>query len=132
MTSILPGTLLISVLCLSAAPVASAQSDVSFGRDVGPILSNNCFFCHGPGDAERKADLRLDTREGLFADLGGYHAIVPDDVNQSELFQRMITEDEDDRMLFVFIRYLEVALLGRVFARSPKMIEKRKSLCESQ
>ncbi|MFP6676420.1 MAG: c-type cytochrome domain-containing protein [Pirellulaceae bacterium] len=125
-------TLLVSVLCLSAAPVASAQSDVSFGRDVRPILSNNCFFCHGPDEAERKADLRLDTREGLFADLGGDHAIVSGDADQSELFQRMITEEEDDRMLFVFIRYLEVALLGRVFARSPKMIEKRKSLCESQ
>jgi hypothetical protein len=94
--------------------------------------ADQLFFCHGPDEAERKADLRLDTRDELFADLGGYHAIVPGDADQSELFQRMITDDEDDRMLFIFIRYLEVALLGRAFARSPKMIENRKSLCESQ
>ncbi|MEO2017774.1 MAG: PSD1 and planctomycete cytochrome C domain-containing protein [Fuerstiella sp.] len=98
MTSILAGALLASVVCLSAAPVASAQTDVSFGRDVRPILSNNCFFCHGPDEAERQADLRLDTREGLFASLGNVRTIVPGDAEQSELYQRLITEDQDDRM----------------------------------
>lgn len=59
------------------------------------ILSENCFQCHGPDAKKRAADLRFDTREGAFADLGGHKAIVPGNVEQSELITRITTDDED-------------------------------------
>ena len=77
---------------------------VDFNRDVRRILSDNCFTCHGPDEAERKGGqrseggLRLDTSEGARADLGGYAAIIPGHPEQSELIARITTEDSDDLM----------------------------------
>src|SRR5262245_60232966 len=70
------------VLVLGAIPhVCVAAAELDFNRDVRPILSNNCYFCHGPDPKERKGGvdgLRLDTPEGAKADLGdGRFAIVP-------------------------------------------------------
>ena len=77
----------------------SARAErVSFNRDVRPILSNNCFQCHGPDAATREADLRFDTREGLFADLDGVPLIDPGDPENSELHYRITTGHEDDQM----------------------------------
>ncbi len=71
---------------------------VEFNRDIRPIISDHCFACHGPDEKKRKADLRLDTEEGAFADLGGHRAIVPGDLEKSELYRRISTDDEIDRM----------------------------------
>ena len=58
--------LLLSSLCLCASVVGSsarAADKLEYNRDVRPILAENCFACHGPDSAARKADLRLDRRD---------------------------------------------------------------------
>ena len=71
---------------------------VEFNRDIRPILSDNCFACHGPDKNKRKADLRLDTQEGAFGDRGEVVILVPGMPEQSELFRRISTTDEQLRM----------------------------------
>lgn len=86
-----------------AAP-APAASVPDFQRDIRPILSDKCFHCHGPDAAERKGGkkgvgLRLDTAEGIVADLGdGRRTVVPGQPQQSLLLQRVTTSDPDDVM----------------------------------
>lgn len=77
---------------------AEVQDRISFNRDVRPILSNNCFQCHGPDAGTREADLRFDTQQGLFADLDGAPLIDPGDPENSELFYRITAEHGSDKM----------------------------------
>ncbi|QDU61818.1 Planctomycete cytochrome C [Planctomycetes bacterium Pan216] len=76
-------------------PEAGASDAIDFNRDIRPILSENCFYCHGPDANHREADLRLDQFAGATADLGGYQAIVPGDPAKSELVARIMTDDDD-------------------------------------
>jgi hypothetical protein len=81
----------------AAEPTASKKVDFNF--QVRPILSDKCFACHGPDTGKRKAGFRLDTREGAFAALkSGGHAIVPGNLDDSELVARITAEDESERM----------------------------------
>jgi len=76
-----------------------APRKIDFNRDVRAILSDTCFQCHGPDDAAREADLRLDRRDGIFGPREGKPAvIVPGDAARSELFRRVVTADADERM----------------------------------
>jgi mono/diheme cytochrome c family protein len=81
---------------------ASSRADalaVDFNRDVRPILSKNCFSCHGPDEGQRKAGLRLDRRDAATRPLeSGATAIVPGDPEKSELIFRVTEPDETIRM----------------------------------
>lgn len=76
----------------------SVPETVSFNHHVRPILSENCFFCHGPDPKTQEADLRLDTSEGATSDQGGYAAIVPGDPEKSEAWIRILSDDPDEQM----------------------------------
>src|SRR4051812_27401786 len=84
---------------LAAFAFWAGAAEVDFQRDVRPILSGICFKCHGPDEGARKAGLRLDVREeALKAAKSGKVAIVPGDLEKSELVRRVFTSDEDDLM----------------------------------
>ena len=90
-----------TVLCSFATVVGaqtSASGGVDFQRDVRPILADNCFQCHGPDQSTRKADFRLDTEEGAFANRPDGFAIVPGDLLGSLLYQRITHENPRRRM----------------------------------
>lgn len=76
----------------------NAEEKIDFNRDVRPILSGKCFACHGPDEAERGADVRLDTQAGSRADMGGYSAVTPGDPEASEMIYRVTTDDDSDIM----------------------------------
>src|SRR3954452_25459522 len=72
---------------------------VDFNRDIRPILTENCFKCHGPDNEARKARLRFDLRaEAVKPAKSGKSAIVPGMPEQSELISRITTQDLDERM----------------------------------
>ncbi len=90
-------------LCLALVPAhADAAEPIDFNRDIRPILSDNCFECHGPDPSHRKGGgpngLRLDVREDAIADRGGRFAIVPNDPDRSELVRRILSTDRDEVM----------------------------------
>ena len=83
---------------VSIGQLALTNDKIDFNRDVRPILSNKCFMCHGPDEKERKADLRLDTREGALTKLDDHFAIVPGKPEASELIKR-VTSDKSSLVM---------------------------------
>src|SRR5712691_287569 len=73
-------------LALRAAQVVDPKlGPVAFNLDIRPILSDNCYSCHGPDKDKRKAKLRLDTRDGLFDAIKNRRPIVSGKLDQSEM-----------------------------------------------
>lgn len=91
-----------SLLAFTLTALNAAESTrvgkVEFNRDVRPILSENCYACHGFDPKHREADLRLDTFEGATEDRDGSRGIVPGDVAKSDAWQRIISDDKDEVM----------------------------------
>lgn len=81
-----------------AATPAAPPDKVSFNFDVRPILSDRCFFCHGPDDQKRKAKLRLDTEDGAIGLRKGGPAIIRGKPDESELIKRILSTDPEDMM----------------------------------
>jgi len=96
--------LVLAIFCLASAVTAVAvrpqeqtipPKPVSFNRDVLPILSNNCFACHGPDEQQRKTKFHFDTREGAFAKRG---VIEPGKAAESLLIEMITHTDPKQRM----------------------------------
>jgi len=83
-----------------AAWLAGAGScpGADFLKEVRPILSDACYNCHGPDEKAGKAGLRLDARTSAFADRDGVKAVVPGDLETSELIQRVTSKDPELQM----------------------------------
>jgi len=78
---------------------AASGGTLQFNRDIRPILAENCFACHGPDSAARKAGLRLDHRNlALQGGKSGQPAIVPGRSGQSELIHRILSRDPEEVM----------------------------------
>ncbi len=76
----------------------AAEAPVQFNQDIRPILADNCYTCHGPDSGKRKANLRLDTRQGLFSAIETNYPVVPGKPEESEIYRRITTDDPDDLM----------------------------------
>jgi hypothetical protein len=90
-----------AVLAIGTASVTivAATPTLQFNRDIRPLLSDNCFQCHGPDSGSRKAGLRLDTKEGLYGGTKKHGPVLTaGDPAKSALWSRITTSDPDDRM----------------------------------
>jgi mono/diheme cytochrome c family protein len=88
------GCPLVALVALALGPqvlrAGAAETKVLYDRDIRPILADNCYACHGPDAQQRKAKLRLDTKEGAFAALrDGSFALVPGKPDESQLLERI-------------------------------------------
>jgi hypothetical protein len=91
----IPRTLLPAMVALGLAPpLVAADPPVEFNRDVRPILADACYTCHGPDARARKAELRLDTQEGLADET----IIIPGKSSQSGLFKRIVSAEPGEVM----------------------------------
>lgn len=98
-------TAIIALLCCLGCDKSTSDSgirlpeNISFNFDIRPILSNNCYVCHGPDSSTRQADLRLDLREYATQKLAdGNRAIVPGNWKKSALIHRVSSSDPEVMM----------------------------------
>ena len=79
---------------LGGLGASDAAEKVDFNRDVRPILAEKCYHCHGPDEATRQADLRLDQRDAVEAS----GVVVAGEPAESPLIERILSTDPDERM----------------------------------
>ena len=97
-TPVLSGLLLALFVFARPLPVGADSSGVKFSRQIRPILSENCFFCHGPDEKKRAAKLRLDDEDSAKKVTDGTAAVVPGNPDASLLIQRITSSDPDEVM----------------------------------
>src|SRR5687767_14299287 len=85
---------MLMLLVSGVLPLGAAAQEIQFNRDIRPILSDNCFRCHGPDKGQRKAKLRLDLREVALE----REAFMPGKPEESELIRRIFSEDAEEVM----------------------------------
>ena len=79
--------------------IGLAEKKVSFNQHIRPILSDKCYFCHGPDAEDIKGDLQLHTFENATSDRNGSGpALVPGKTGKSLLWKRITTKNEDEIM----------------------------------
>ncbi len=83
---------------VASSHAGDTSSRVDFNRQIRPILSESCYQCHGPDQNKRKANLRLDRREGLFRSEDGTTVVVPGKPGESEMVERITSDNPDLQM----------------------------------
>lgn len=86
------------VLAVTASSHTGSADEISFNRDIRPILSDACFQCHGPDEKKREGNLRLDIAEAARKGGDSGPAIVPGKIDQGELWKRVTSHDPDLQM----------------------------------
>ena len=76
----------------------AADPTIDFDRDIKPILSDNCYHCHGPDAESREAELRMDQKDSVFGERDDYWIVRPSEPDESELIARLETDDSDELM----------------------------------
>lgn len=92
------GTAPRAVLAFLVSLSGLAAQEIRFNRDIRPILSENCFYCHGQDPKHREAGLRLDVRAEALRENDGVFAIVPGKPEKSEMLKRLVSHDADEQM----------------------------------
>lgn len=95
-----PAALMAAALGLlgTSGTLAAAPPKLDFNRDIQPILSDNCYLCHGPDKETRKGGLRLDVESEAKRSIDGVTAIAPGNATASEVIKRILSADPDEVM----------------------------------
>lgn len=111
----------------ASSSIPGVPDHPDYNWDVLPIISQNCFLCHGPDGTDRKADLRLDDPRSAFGELPtdpGKYAIVPGKPERSEMVRRITSPDPEYRMpakgSHLFLTPQQIAILTRWIAQGAK------------
>ena len=114
-----PAAVVIAAVIAGMPALGDAAPQVSFDRDIRPILSENCFACHGPDAANQQAGLRLDQAADATRELeSGARAIVPGDLAASEMLVRVAATDPD------MVMPPPEAKIGRLTAEQVALLER--------
>uniref|UniRef100_UPI0037CB7636 c-type cytochrome domain-containing protein n=1 Tax=Prosthecobacter sp. TaxID=1965333 RepID=UPI0037CB7636 len=90
--------LFITLPLIASAVAEPAPRPIQFSKEIRPILSENCFFCHGPDEKKREAGLRLDDETSAKKNNDGTTAVVPGHPEKSALLERIVSKDADEVM----------------------------------
>ncbi len=88
-------------ICVASVCLQASDDVIAYNRDIRPLLSDRCFACHGPDEAKREAELRLDLADsdlGPFQVRDGHQVLRPADPDSSELWKRLTTDDPSLKM----------------------------------
>jgi mono/diheme cytochrome c family protein len=98
---LIAASIVVGTVTGAAASKAASQAlpaRVDYSRDIRPVISVNCFACHGPDTAARQANLRLDVRAEAVKDRGGVRAITPGNPGASRIYARISAKEPAARM----------------------------------